>query len=81
MTEWCASRGIDLTWIEVMPMGDIGNETASGQYLVSEGCPRALRRAATIRSLISTERTGGPARYVAAGGNRPEDRLHHAAQP
>ena len=24
MTEWCASRDMDLTWIEVMPMGDMG---------------------------------------------------------
>ena len=23
---------IDLTWIEVMPMGDIGNEDRLGQY-------------------------------------------------
>ncbi|KAG1715390.1 GTP 3',8-cyclase [Nymphon striatum] len=25
ITEWCAERDMDLTWIEVMPMGDIGN--------------------------------------------------------
>jgi len=32
MTAWCADRGIDLTWIEVMPMGDLGNEDRLGQY-------------------------------------------------
>ena len=32
MTEWCAERDMDLTWIEVMPMGDIGNEDRLGQY-------------------------------------------------
>ncbi|MBT5820730.1 MAG: GTP 3',8-cyclase MoaA, partial [Rhodobacteraceae bacterium] len=31
MTEWCASRDIALTWIEVMPMGDLGNEDRVGQ--------------------------------------------------
>ncbi|MEO1455500.1 MAG: radical SAM protein, partial [Pseudomonadota bacterium] len=24
LTDWCAERDMDLTWIEVMPMGDIG---------------------------------------------------------
>ncbi len=32
LTEWCASRDMDLTWIEVMPMGDIGNEDRLSQY-------------------------------------------------
>jgi cyclic pyranopterin phosphate synthase len=32
LTDWCASRDMDLTFIEVMPMGDIGNEDRSGQY-------------------------------------------------
>jgi cyclic pyranopterin phosphate synthase len=32
ITQWCADRGMDLTWIEVMPMGDIGNENRIGQY-------------------------------------------------
>ena len=32
LTEWCASRDMDLTFIEVMPMGDIGNEDRLGQY-------------------------------------------------
>ena len=33
ITRWCAERDMDLTWIEVMPMGDIGNENRLGQYL------------------------------------------------
>ena len=32
ITQWCASRDMDLTWIEVMPMGDLGNEDRLGQY-------------------------------------------------
>ena len=33
LTDWCASRDMDLTFIEVMPMGDLGNEDRFGQYL------------------------------------------------
>ena len=32
LTEFCAARDMDLTWIEVMPMGDLGNEDRIGQY-------------------------------------------------
>ena len=33
ITEWCASRDMDLTWIEVMPMGeDMSEESRLGQY-------------------------------------------------
>jgi GTP 3',8-cyclase len=29
---WCAARAMDLTFIEVMPMGDLGNEDRLDQY-------------------------------------------------
>jgi len=32
LQEWCAGRDMDLTFIEVMPMGDIGNEDRLDQY-------------------------------------------------
>ena len=32
LTQWCADEGHDLTWIEVMPMGDLGNEDRLDQY-------------------------------------------------
>ena len=31
LVEWCGDRGFDLTFIEVMPMGDIGGETRLDQ--------------------------------------------------
>jgi cyclic pyranopterin phosphate synthase len=62
MTEWCAARGIDLTWIEVMPMGDIGNENRLGQYWSLKDVRRAYESHYTVTDLA--ERTGGPARYV-----------------
>ena len=32
LVAWCKERDMDLTFIEVMPMGDIGNENRIGQY-------------------------------------------------
>jgi cyclic pyranopterin phosphate synthase len=62
MAEWCADRDIDLTWIEVMPMGDIGNEDRLDQYWPLKDLRARLRERFTVTDL--TERTGGPARYV-----------------
>ncbi|MFC4668871.1 GTP 3',8-cyclase MoaA [Seohaeicola nanhaiensis] len=62
MTEWCAERGMDLTWIEVMPMGDIGNENRLGQFWSLKDVRAAYAQNYTVTDLA--ERTGGPARYV-----------------
>ena len=32
VVEWCSERGMDLTFIEVMPMGDLGNEDRLDQF-------------------------------------------------
>ncbi len=60
--DWCAARDIDLTWIEVMPMGDLGNEDRVGQYWSLEDMRTQLRERFTVTEL--SESTGGPARYV-----------------
>lgn len=62
MTEWCASRDMDLTWIEVMPMGDMGETDRIGQYWSLEDVRAALETQYQLTDL--TERSGGPARYV-----------------
>ena len=62
ITEWCAERDMDLTWIEVMPMGDIGNENRLGQYWSLKDVRATYDAAYTTTDLA--ERTGGPARYV-----------------
>ena len=62
LTEWCASRAMDLTFIEVMPMGDIGNEDRLGQYWSLRDLRATLAEHYTMTDL--TERSGGPARYV-----------------
>ncbi len=62
LTEWCNRRDIDLTWIEVMPMGDIGNEDRLGQYWKLSDLRETLAQHYTLTDL--PESTGGPARYV-----------------
>lgn len=60
--EWCAERDMDLTWIEVMPMGDIGNEDRLDQYWSLKDLRASLAERFTLTDLA--ERSGGPARYV-----------------
>ena len=62
ITEWCAERDMDLTWIEVMPMGDLGNEDRLDQYWSLKDVRRRYEDHYTVTDLA--ERTGGPARYV-----------------
>ncbi len=62
LAEWCAERDMDLTFIEVMPMGDIGNENRLGQYWSLKDLRGNLAERYTLVDLA--ERTGGPARYV-----------------
>ena len=62
LTEWCAREEMDLTWIEVMPMGDLGNEDRVGQYWPVTEVRGALSERYTVTDLA--HRTGGPARYV-----------------
>jgi GTP 3',8-cyclase len=61
MIEWTHGGGMDLTVIEVMPLGDVGEQRLD-QYL-----PLSLVRARLSERFTLDEidyRTGGPARYV-----------------
>jgi len=62
LTRWCADRDMDLTFIEVMPMGDIGNEDRIDQYWKLSDLRARLSEEYTLTDLPL--RTGGPARYV-----------------
>lgn len=59
---WCADQDLDLTFIEVMPMGDLGNEDRLDQYWSLKNLRANLEERFTLNDL--TERTGGPARYI-----------------
>ncbi len=62
LVDWCAAEDMDLTFIEVMPMGDLGNEDRIGQYWALSDLRARLAERFTLIDLA--ERTGGPARYV-----------------
>ncbi|MDO5370611.1 GTP 3',8-cyclase MoaA, partial [Paracoccus sp. (in: a-proteobacteria)] len=62
LIDWCGEQGHDLTFIEVMPMGDMGEETRLDQYWPLSDLRRRLETRFTLTPLA--ERTGGPARYV-----------------
>ena len=58
---WCGECGFDLTFIEVMPMGEIGEQRID-QYL-----PLSMVRAKLAETWTLTDsdhQSGGPARYV-----------------
>lgn len=61
LVEWAHGKGMDITFIEVMPLGDVG-EGRLDQYL-----PLSMVRAKLSERFTLDEidyRTGGPARYV-----------------
>ena len=62
LLDWCAGEGHDLTFIEVMPMGDLGNEDRLDQYWSLKDLRARLAERFTLSELEL--RTGGPARYV-----------------
>ena len=59
---WCGARGFDLTFIEVMPMGDLGGEDRLDQYWSLKDVRAQLAQSHELIDL--PDRTGGPARYV-----------------
>ena len=76
LVTWAHGRGMDLTLIEVMPLGDVG-EGRLDQYL-----PLSMVRARLAERFTLDDidyRTGGPARYVTRRRDRRPARLHHAA--
>ena len=62
MIAWCGEEGHDLTFIEVMPMGDLGGEDRIDQYLPLSMVRSAIERNWTLNEIDYT--TGGPARYA-----------------
>jgi cyclic pyranopterin phosphate synthase len=62
LVEWCGQEGHDLTFIEVMPMGEMGDVQRLDQYWDLKDLRARLAARFTLTDLA--ERTGGPARYV-----------------
>ncbi len=61
MIRWAHGRGMDLTLIETMPLGDIDGDRTD-QYLPLSQVRADLQREFTLEPL--DHRTGGPARYM-----------------
>ena len=60
MLGWCGARGIDLSLIETMPLGEVAG-VRQDNYLPLAAARAALEARYTL--IASTYRTGGPARY------------------
>ena len=61
LMEWAHGRGMDLTVIEVMPLGDVG------EYRIDQYLPLSMVRARLAERYTLDDidyQTGGPARYV-----------------
>src|SRR5262249_58823850 len=70
LLEWAHGRGMELTLIEVMPLGDVG-EGRLDQYLPLSMVRARLGERFTLEDI--DYRSGGPARYVnvaETGGRR-----------
>jgi cyclic pyranopterin phosphate synthase len=62
LVRWCGDEGFDLTFIEVMPMGEIASSARLDQYM-----PLSMVRARLMEDFTLADidfNTGGPARYV-----------------
>ena len=64
LIEWAHGRGMDITFIEVMPLGEIDGQRAD-QYLPLSEVRARLAQRFTLRDIAYA--TGGPARYVSVG--------------
>lgn len=65
LAEWAHARGLEQTFIEVMPMGDVGAERID-QHVPMTEVRRILEQRWTLTDLVRN--TGGPARYVRTSG-------------
>ncbi len=62
LVEFCAEQGLDLTFIEVMPMGEMDEAQRLGEYWPLTEVRAELET--RYRLVPIAERTGGPARFV-----------------
>ena len=59
---WCADKDMDITFIEVMPMGDMGEEDRLDQYWALSDLRERIAKTWDLTDIPLN--TGGPARYV-----------------
>ncbi|OUU29659.1 MAG: GTP 3',8-cyclase MoaA [Candidatus Endolissoclinum sp. TMED37] len=65
--DWCIKKGFDLTFIETMPMGDIGNETRLSHFLSLEELKKSISSKFKLEDISFS--SGGPAKYCKIEGS------------
>ncbi len=68
LVDWAGGKGMDISFIEVMPMGDIGNESRLDQFWSLRELRSRLDSRYSLKDLDIS--TGGPARYAEISGSR-----------
>ena len=58
---WCVKKDFDLTFIETMPMGDIGNETRLNHFLSLDEVKKSISSKFELEDISFS--SGGPAKY------------------
>ena len=67
LVDWAGGKGMDISFIEVMPMGDIGNESRLDQFWSLRDLRSRLDGRYPLKDLDVS--TGGPARYAEISGS------------
>ena len=68
LVNFAIERDLDITFIEEMPLGDIGDRNRQEGYYSSDEIKADLARSFTL--IDSTKTTGGPSRYVKIQGTK-----------
>jgi cyclic pyranopterin phosphate synthase len=66
LVQFCIDRRMDISFIEEMPLGVVGERDRAETYYSSDEIRRDLGQRFTL--IPTTETTGGPSRYFRAGG-------------
>ncbi len=64
---WCIKKDFDLTFIETMPMGDIGNETRLNHFLSLDELKKSISSKFDLEDISFS--SGGPAKYSRIKGS------------
>jgi len=64
---WCVKKDFDLTFIETMPMGDIGNETRLNHFLSLDELKKSISSKFELEEISFS--SGGPAKYSRIKGS------------
>ena len=68
LVRFALDRGLDLSFIEEMPLGDLGDQDRAAVHYPSDAIRRDLQPHWDL--IPTTETTGGPARYFRVAGSR-----------